>query len=293
MKKRARSLLSVLLLALLLTNMISAYAGAAETPAADAENTAADTAIPASWTAFMMYSAEQGGWALYEATEGVNTVEFLGDGIYDITLKGADIGATGKADKAQVFLIDIPDFVAALDAQGKNYMNYTDNGSSHDASKHGQPTDLTIKLKVFVDGQEIRCKSELLNYGDIEEKGTFRIEIYNIWGLHGAAITEDPPVIAEAICPESEIRVQFTIQGTGYNTDAGAAAIEAANPTPTPVPAATQAPKDDSKDTSAPASSASDDGSEGSSNIGIIIGIAAAVVVAAGVVIVLVTRKKK
>ncbi len=309
MKKNLRSLLSVLFLAVLLVNTMPVYAGATEaeaTPvptaaatdaaATEAEATPAPTeyVVPTSWTAFMMYSAEVGDWELYEATEGVNAVEFLGDGIYDITIKGTDIGATAKAETPQVFLIDIPEFVPALQAAGKNFQNYTDTGASHDQSKHAQPTDLEIKVKVFVDGAEVRCKSEMLNYGDIEEKGTFRIEIYNIWGLHAASIVENSPVLADAISPESEIKVQLSITGTGYNTEAGAAAIAAANPTPTTAPVAAETTDTAATDTAATDSAASDTAKEeGGSNTGLIIGIIAAVVVVGVIVVVLVTRKKK
>lgn len=308
MKKKFKSLLSVLCLAVLLVNLMPVYAGATEATATPAPTTAATDAAaeatatpapeeyvaPSSWTALMMYSAATGDWEIYEATEGVNTCEFLGDGIYEITLKGADIAATAKAETPQVFLIDIPGFVDALKAQGKNFQNYTDVSTAHDIAKHGQPTDLDIKLKVFVDGAEVRCKSDLLNYGDIEEKGTFRIEIFNIWGLHAAAVTENPPVIAEAICPETEIKVQFTITGTGYNTEAGAAAIAAANPTPTTAPVAaettdTTATDTEATDTAASTTEAADSGLSS----GVIIGIVAAVVVVAVIVVVLVVSKKK
>jgi len=306
MKKNFKAFLSVLCLAMMLVNIMPVYAGATEATATPAPTAAvteaavteapAEYVAPASWTAFMMYSAEKGDWEIYEPTEGVNTVEFFGDGVYEITVKGSDLGATAKAETPQVFLIDIPEFCAAMDALGKNYQNYTDATGAHDQSKHAQPTDLTIDVNVFVDGQEVRCKSELLNYGNIEEKGTFRIEIYNKWGLHAAAIVENSPVIAEAILPESEIKVQFTIQGTGYNTEAGAAAIEAANPTPTTAPVATQAASsadttgtDKASDKAADASSDSESGM----NTGLIIGIVAAVVVVGGIVIALVTRKKK
>jgi hypothetical protein len=309
MKKNLKTFLSVLCLAILLVNIMPIYAGATEATATPAPTAAADAAAteapaeyvaPESWTAFMMYSAEKGDWALYEPTEGVNTVTFLGDGVYEITLKGADIAATAKAETPQVFLIDIPEFCAALDAQGKSYQNYTDTTNAHDQAKHAQPTDLTIDVNVFVDGQEVRCKSELLNYGNIEEKGTFRIEIYNIWGLHAAAIVENSPVIAEAICPESEIKVQFTIQGTGYNTEAGAEAIAAANPTPTTAPVAAEDTSstettgtDTGTDTATDAAADTSAESDSSSNTGLIIGIVAAVVVVAGIVVVLLTRKKK
>lgn len=315
MKKKMRAFFSVLFTVVMLLNVIPVYAAAteatdaapmeaaadetaADTTATDETATdteATDTAIPTSFTAFMMYQSEKGGWSIFEAKEGVNAVPFVGDGVYEITLKGADIGATGRAEVPQVFLIDIPDFALAMRDAGVNFQNYSDATGAHDASKHALPTDLTIDLQVYVDGEKVRCKNELLNYGDIEEKGTFRIEIYNIWGLHAAAITENPPVLADAISPESEIKVVFTIQGTGFNTEAGAAQIEAAKPTPTTAPVVTETTdQTDTSSTDTTNNSTADKAEDaGGFNTGLIIGIAAIAVVIAVVVIVMVSKKKK
>ena len=258
---------------------------------------------PSEFTAFLMYSAAEGGWEIYEPRDGVNTTTFLGDGTYTVTLKGADIGATGAAGTAQVFCVDIPEFAKAMKSLGKNINNYNDD------KEHGLATDLEISAEVYVDGKKVRTKSELINYGDIEEKGTFRLEIYYIWGLHGSAIVDNPPLFPENILPEEEISVTFKIMGSGFNTEAALAEEKAAEEAAAAEAAAEEAKKAEearkaaeeaakaaeeakSDEAATEATASTEDTSEGLSS-GLIIGIVVAAVVIVAVVILLVVKKKK
>ncbi|TAH72908.1 MAG: hypothetical protein EWM47_02865 [Anaerolineaceae bacterium] len=257
---------------------------------------------PSEFTAFLMYSAAENGWEIYEPIEGVNTTTILGDGTYTVTLKGADIGATGQPSTAQVFCVDVPELAKAMLSLGKNINNY------NEAKEHGLPTDLEVSVEVFVDGKKVRTKSELINYGDIEEKGTFRLELYNIWGLHGASIVDNPPLFPENILPEEEISVTFRIMGTGFNTEAAlaeeAAAAEAAaaeeaaaaKQAEEAAKAAEEAAKvEEEKKTEEPAAevtASSEDTSGGFPNALIIAIVVVAVVVVAAVVVLILKKKK-
>lgn len=308
MKKTTKSILSVLFAIALILSMIpvSAFAAATDTTPAPTEGTAEDTGAtdeatdteattdtPASeWTAFLMYSAANPAdksWQIYEPEErgAKNTTKFIGDGVYEVSIKASDIGATAQADTANVLCIDIRDFGKVLLDAGKNINNYTDDNASHDISKHFQPTDLTVNVELFVDGKEVSVKQNKYNYGNIEDQGgNFRIELYNEWGLHGGAVKDNPPVNNLAILPKDEIKAVFTIVGTGFNTEEGAKAIadyEASKVTPTPK--ATPTPV-----VEASASPAEEEG--GNSN-GMIIGIAVAAAVVVIIIIIAVVSKKK
>lgn len=271
---------------------------------APAETETEEYVAPSEFTAFLMYSSAEGGWEIYEARDGVNTTTFLGDGTYTVTLKGSDIQATGAAGTAQVFCVDIPEFAKAMQSLGKNINNYNDD------KEHGLATDLEISAEVYVDGKKVRTKSELINYGDIEEKGTFRLEIYNIWGLHGSAIVDNPPLFPENILPEEEISVTFKIMGSGFNTEAAlaeekaaeeaaaaeAAAAEEAKKAEEAEKAAEEAAKVEeetkAEEEVAEVTTTAEEASKGLST-GVIIAIVVAAVVVVAVVVVLVLKKKK
>ncbi|MHB8128044.1 MAG: hypothetical protein ACYDEX_03505 [Mobilitalea sp.] len=263
------------------TFTLSEGTGAAAAPTV--APTEAPYVAPSAFKAFIMYSAAENGWECFEPLEsGANTATVLGDGTYTVTLKASDIAATGAPTTPNVLIVDIPELATAMEALGKNINNYTED------EKHLLPTDLEISAEVYVDGAKINCKSENINYGNIEEKGTFRLEIYNIWGLHGAAILDNPPVFPEAICPESEISVVFKLKGTGFNTEAAAAAEAAlvaeaaAAATPTVAAAAT----------ATTTTTAAEEAKDGLST-GLIIGIIAAIVAIAVVAILVLKKKKK
>ncbi len=242
--------------------------------------------IPDSFLAFMMFSCPSGAWEVYDPGFP-GDAWIAGDGVWEVYLKAEDIGATEKADAGQVFLVDIEGLGKAMKAIG----TLADDGITH---------DVECSVEVYVDGEKVRSKSKNILSGDLEGKGRFRLELYNEWGSG----TKDMPVVQpDLLTPESEIRVVFMITGTGFNTEEGAAAIEAykaANATPTPSPEPTATPTPEPTATQAPAasedtaSSANSDSVESSSdNTGLIIGIVAAVVVIIVVVVVIILNKKK
>lgn len=86
--------------------------------------------------------------------------------------------------------------------------------------------------KVTVDGKDIAVDASKVIYGDIEEKGNYRIEIYNQYGDTKA----DSPV--EQATPVAEsLAITFTVSGLGAAADAPAdttADAPAADSTTTP-----------------------------------------------------------
>lgn len=95
----------------------------------------------------------------------------------------------------------------------------------------GNPEATAVLDKVEVDGAEISFDAAGIQYGDIEEKGNYRIEIYNQYGL-----TKDNPPVNQATPISSSVKVTFTVSGLGGG------AAEAAPEATTEAPATGNAP---------------------------------------------------
>ncbi|MDE6708970.1 MAG: hypothetical protein K2J76_00600, partial [Oscillospiraceae bacterium] len=72
------------------------------------------------------------------------------------------------------------------------------------------PEAAAVLDKVEVDGSEIAFDSSKIIYGDIEEKGNFRIEIYNEYGD-----SKNDPGVNQETAIESSLKVTFTVSGLG------------------------------------------------------------------------------
>lgn len=227
------------------------------------------------FTAFLMFADGSGAWENYD--QGVGTeCTVLGDGVYEVSLTAEQCGATGQAaasEDACVFLVDIVDLAKVLEDSGV----LTENDDEKMIV-----SDIQTKVAVFVDGKQINAKSKNIVTGDIEEKGTFRIDLFNAYD--GAGTKENPVVSLDDLDPSSEIKVVFSLSGTGLNSDADTdldaylvanGYVEAAD---------TEAP--DTETTTETVS-------EGGLSTGAIVGIVVAVVVVAAVVVVVVVKKKK
>lgn len=166
--------------------------------------------IPESFNAFMMFSdTDEERWQVYNPGFSGDAA-VTGDGTFTVYLKAQDLNdaeatnvyATEKAQGAQVFLIDIEELGKALVALGTLREN---------AAGELKDTDVKVEVKVFVDGKEIQVTQNRIAIGDIEGNGRLRIELYNAWGP-----TVDTPAIDPAqITPEDELRIEFTLTGTG------------------------------------------------------------------------------
>lgn len=140
-------------------------------------------------------------------------VEVTGDGQYTLestAVAGASDFGVFVVDIEQMFA-DAPDATAVLD-------------------------------KVEIDGSELSFDAGKIIYGDIEEKGNYRIEIYNQYGD-----TKNDSPVNQATAIGSSLKITFTVSGLG----GGAAA-----PAETEAPAET-APAADSNTQSATTGNAS------------------------------------
>lgn len=124
-------------------------------------------------------------------------VEVTGDGQY--TLEST---AVAGASDFGVFVIDIEQMFA-------------------DA-----PEATAVLDKVEVDGSEISFDAAKIIYGDIEEKGNYRIEIYNQYGD-----TKNDSPVNQATAIGSSLKITFTVSGLGGG-EAAPAETEAAAETP-------------------------------------------------------------
>ena len=137
-----------------------------------------------------------------------SSVEVTGDGTYTLTST-----AVAGAGDFGVFVIDFDQM----------YAKYPDAVATLD--------------KVEVDGAEISVDASKILYGDIEEKGNFRIDIYNMY-----SDTKDDPGVNQATPVNESLSVTFTVSGLG---DAAAAETEAAPAETEAAPAETTAAADE------------------------------------------------
>lgn len=160
--------------------------------------------LPEDFNAFLMFSDVSGAWEQFASGTPGDT-KVTGDGTYTVSLKASDIGATGKATEGQVFLVDIEQLGEAMREIGT---------LSEDPNKENSftVTDMQVSIKVWVDGQEVKSDSAKVLKGDIEDNGRLRLEIYNAWGTGTADM---PAVTPDLLTPADEIKVEFTLTGTG------------------------------------------------------------------------------
>lgn len=83
---------------------------------------------------------------------------------------------------------------------------------------YGDHPEATAVLdKIEIDGAELSFDADKIMYGDIEEKGNFRIDIYNQY-----SDTKDNPGVNQATAIGSTLKLTFTVSGLGGG-DAAAA----------------------------------------------------------------------
>ncbi len=218
------------------------------------------------FNAFLMFADGSKAWENYEAGVGTECT-VLGDGVYEVSLSAEQCGATGQAapdESALVFLVDIEGLGQAMIDAGTLDMN--------DDEKY-IVTDAVAKVAVFVDGEEVTSKSSNIVLGDIEQNGRLRIDLFNAYDNAGTA--EKPVVSPALLTPEKEIKVVFSLSGTGFNSDAD-----------TDIDA--YLGKGGAEETEAPVAAEKD-----GLSMGAIIAIVVAVVAVVAVIVVVVVLKKK
>lgn len=161
---------------------------AAVAAAAIAVSAMAINAFAADYTAKIGFADT--AWA---AQDWESSVSVTGDGTYTVTSELA----AGAVDFG-VFVVDIEGMFA------------------------GSPDATAVLDKVTVDGSDISFDASKIIYGDIEEKGNFRIEIYNQYGdtLNNAPVNNNTAVA-------SKLEVTFTVSGLGGAAPAADTTAEA------------------------------------------------------------------
>ena len=162
------------------------------------------TAVAASasayeYTAFLMFTDIDWLWGNWDAGNGTDAT-ITGPGTYTVSLDNTQAENTMSATNgANVFCVDIIGGYADL-------------------------ADMDVTLdSIKADGNEVAFDPEKICYGDIEEKGNYRIEIQNAYGLTGDM--SDPhygAIDAASFSAAEKIEVTFTI------SDPNGAAEEAA-----------------------------------------------------------------
>lgn len=254
---------------------------AADTTEPETEEPAESAIKEEGYTAFVMFMSQSETWS-HMASGTPSDVIVKGDGMFEIVLPVGEAGpdgaaASSAADGAKVFCIDIEGFGAAMKEVGVQ----TDN---IDKDKNKLDSDVKVDVDVYVDGSKIKLDDAKLLYGDLEDKGNFRIEIYNEWG---SGTKDNSPLLFDKVTPASELKVVFTLEGTGF--------VDEEHPVVTPEPTAatapTTAPADDNTSDAADAEQTSSDSEEGGMNPVVIVVIVVVVIaVVAGVVV---ASKKK
>ncbi len=148
-----------------------------------------------------------------------SSVQVTGDGTYTITST-----AVAGTEEIGVFVVDFDGMAA----------NFPDATATLD--------------KIEIDGSEVSFDASKIKYGDIEEKGNYRIDVYNMY-----SDTKDDPGINNATPIAESLTVTFTVSGLGAGDTAEAAPAEepAAEEEAAPVEEAAPA-AEESSETEAP-----------------------------------------
>lgn len=155
------------------------------------------------YTAFLMFTDIDWLWGNWDAGKATDAT-ITGPGTYTVSLDNTQAENTmSAANGANVFCVDIVGGYADL-------------------------ADLEVTLdSVKADGVEVPFDPEKICYGDIEEKGNYRIEIQNAYGLTGDM--SDPhygAIDAASFTAAEKIEVTFTISDPNGAVPAEEAATE-------------------------------------------------------------------
>lgn len=161
---------------------------AAAAAAAVAVSTMAVNVFAADYTAKLGFSDMS--WSFQDWD---SSVQVTGDGQYSI-----ETSALAGSPDFGVFVIDIEGMFA------------------------GDPNATAVLDSIEVDGSAIDFDADKIMYGDIEEKGNYRIDIYNQY-----SDTKDNPGVNQATAIGSTLKITFTVSGLG-----GGAAADTASEAP-------------------------------------------------------------
>ncbi|MDO5294722.1 MAG: hypothetical protein Q4F05_18450 [bacterium] len=202
-----------------------------------------------SYTATACFSDSTWAWQSMGAIAHKGDAKVTGFGTYTVTINSNDLEKDAKVNDltgtkcadANIFCIDIPGYAKALQDEGLNINNCVKKNKFYEYDEDAaSKLDIEVKdVKVAVDGKDIAVDQSKVLFGDIEEKGTFRIELRNEYGGTGTA----PAVDYKSIKGE-KIAVTFTIAKKAAASDT--TATDAASTDAAATATATAAPTADS-----------------------------------------------
>ena len=163
------------------------------------EDEASAVEVSTEQTAFLMVGPVEGPIQNWDANLEAATTTVSGDGTYTVTLSAADVESDGTADVGlNVFCVD----VVGLGANVPDVSAITVDA-----------------LTVTADGEDVPVDISKIKFGDIEDNGNFRIEIYNAWG---SGTADDSPIgDAAAFTFADTLSVEFTLSGITYGAPEG------------------------------------------------------------------------
>lgn len=229
--------------------------------------------------------------------------EIKGDGTYTVTINMNDMEAdnkvkdlTGQKSKdANVFCIDIPNYGKALKDAGKTYENCAKDeskGKYKYLDKSLKPDVTVSDVKVAVDGKDLKVDQSKVLWGDIEDKGNFRIEIANACGgTLNDGKSKDACIDASKVKFSKTLAVTFTLKGTDGVT-ANAASDTTAATTPAATTEATVAPTTAAPTTAAATTAPTTDSTKSTGEVSLAV-VYGALIVCAGGLLLINLRKKQ
>lgn len=165
-------------------------------PAAAAADEA--PAVSADQTAFLMFSDRNWNYGNWDSTLESATTTVSGAGSYSVTLNKADVAgeAVDPVTGAEVFCVDVI-------------------GAGTYYSQTGESLMLE-SLEVLCDGNPVAVDASKVLFGDIEDNGNFRIEIYNEFGN----TLNDPAIDVEGFTFNDTLTVNFSVKvGNPYEKE--------------------------------------------------------------------------
>lgn len=172
------------------------------------EDEAAGAEVTTEQTAFLMLGPVEGPIQNWDANLEAATTTVSGDGDYTVAISAADVESDGTADVGlNVFCVDVVGLGASVP----------------DVSA------ITVDaLTVTADGEDVPVDISKIKFGDIEDNGNFRIEIYNAWG---SGTADDSPIgDAAAFTFADTLSVDFTLSGIVYGAPEASGEEEEASP---------------------------------------------------------------
>ncbi|MDO5521589.1 MAG: hypothetical protein Q4G58_13940 [bacterium] len=206
-----------------------------------------------SYTATGIFSDSTWNWGTFGVVAHKGDAKVTDFGTYTVTINSNDLEKDNKVSNANagkksadgfIFCVDVKGYAKALQDQKLNINNCVkgDDGKFHIDKDATSKLDIEVKdVKVAVDGKSMTVDQSKIIFGDIEEKGNFRIELRNEYGA-----TKEAPAIDYKKVQGEKIAVTFTIAKKGAASETTKTDTTKTDATTAPAATATAAPTADS-----------------------------------------------